>query len=215
MLRTREIDGLLSTLSSKQYWIIFVAAAGMLSACDGRLAFGGPVKEVAPRKLSGGFQILEVSKSYGGVDSDGKGGACILVAMNDVPGYEQMKCTAPSRQCAPGPAGMLWTLWFTYCDLPPNAQDGAEGQCWGKPENRPVLLQQQLEKQFCNRSKDYNPPHIWPIGADNPANQEPIDLTQEVLGGLASPSRWRINACVLRSDNNQLECRWGSITEIP
>lgn len=214
MLRIREIGAVLSAVSFKKFWVLVVAAAGLLSACNGKLAFGSPVKEVEPGKLSGEFQVIEVSKSAGGVDWDGRGGACIVVAMNDLPGYEQMKCTAPSTDCQPGPAGMLWKTWFTYCDLTSSAPAGEVGQCWGKPDNRPEPLQQRLEKQFCNRSIDYSPPKIWQLGANNSANQEPIDLSQGELSGLASPSRWRINACVARAGTTDLVCRWGPITEI-
>jgi hypothetical protein len=195
--------------------LLMAAAAGLLAACGGKLAVPGPVKVVAPGKLGGEFRILARPKSQGGVDSDGRGGACIVVAMHDVRGFEQMQCAAPGRSCGPGPAGMNDGSWYAYCDLPPDARAGETGQCWGKPAGRPEPLQQQLDRQFCNRSLDYSPLKIWPVGPHIPANQEPIDLAQEALGGVARRSRWRISACVVRADDGKLECRWGPITEMP
>ena len=182
-------------------------------SCDSKLAFGGPVAEIAPRKLSGAFEIVEWSSQNGGIQSDNKGGACMVVAMRDVVGHEQMKCTTADRTCKPGPLQIADT-WYTYCDLSANARPDEEGQCWGKPINRPAELQAQMNRQFCKLSIEYVPPKIWPDDTDIKANREPVDLTHAALRDIKRPSRWRINACLLDKAGKQ-HCTWGPISEIP
>lgn len=189
-----------------------------LSACDGMTVIPGEVTQGPGATLTGTFKMQEYPKMWGGIDSDGSGGACLLVAMRDVAGYEQMKCTGKARECQPWPRGDLWKRWYTYCDLPDDAPDNAVGQCWGKRDNDwPVEVRAQLHKQSCNRSIDYPQPHPWPINADTPATQEPLQLQHPAFSGVAKPSHWRINACIKGTENGSpaMKCYWGPIKEVP
>ena len=180
-------------------------------------------------KELGGSWMLIRAPTGGGIISDGTAGACLLVAMRDVPGYGQMQCTGATKTsaemtkdqnsaCGPWPPGTVEKPWFAYCDLPDGAAAGAVGQCWGKPFNRGAA-QTLADKQSCNRSIDHNPQQLWTPGVSNAVNQDRLDLLGNLYSGLAKPSHWRINACVRQhpgeiSPTNVSICAWGTIKEI-
>lgn len=150
---------------------------------------------------------------WGAIPSDGTGGACLSVAMRDVPGYQQMQCTGANRECGPWPQGTVTKLWDATCDLPDHAAAGAVGQCWGRPLNRPAAIQALATRQSCNRSIDYNPQQLWTPGVSNAVNQDRLDLSDNLYSGLAKPSHWRIKACVRERPGNPVPtiCKWGDI----
>lgn len=170
------------------------------------------------QKLGGSWML--VRGLWGAIPSDGTGGACLLVAMRDVPGYGQMQCTGANRDC--WPPGTVTKPWLTYCDLPAGAAAGAVGQCWGRPFNRAAEIQAASARQSCNLSKDYGDGTVatqmrWTPGVANEVNLEPLDLSNTLYGGLAKPSHWRINACVRDHGGTPFvtKCVWSDIYRVP
>ena len=162
-----------------------MVAIRMLAACTGLLAVGavavaqhagepattltvkaGTVTQVSPHVLTGTFEIRAPQTGEASVQSDGRGGACLLA---QVP-TQAKSCTA-SRQCqiAQGPGE---PKWVGYC---------LSGKCWMRPS-----------ESYCMKGVEAGP-HTFP---QVPVDADPVYRYVAAHDGGAGPIFWQVVACV-------------------